>query len=243
MAHEIAVLPVAGLEPLSGVLQSMAQPIEIELYADPVFTRKLRFYVVAARLPNPGWVYFFKAKGETLRLRKTRKVALVPSGTAFDELDADPLIFDSSFDAVVSSGYALIANQSAFERALEFVEQASAAAVATLGHLLTQVTVRNAPDFLAAAASDVNMISKLRSIAEKMAANPAYAAAMTTPALIEFAEARGIEIDTEVVDGDRQFVFLPDPQHRWRILKLLDDDYLHSSLTELDYEVNSKSPM
>lgn len=65
-----------------------------------------------------------------------------------------------------------------------------------------------------------------------MAASPAYAAAMTTDRLIAFAEERGIPIDTEEVSGVRQFVFIADPQHRWRILKLLDDDYLHSSLTD-----------
>jgi hypothetical protein len=58
-----------------------------------------------------------------------------------------------------------------------------------------------------------------------------------------FANGRGIAMDTEVVNGSEQLVFHPDPQNRWRILKLLDDDYLHSSLTTVDYEVNSKSPM
>lgn len=77
----------------------------------------------------------------------------------------------------------------------------------------------------------------------ELANTPAYADAMTTEKLIAFAEERGIAIDTEESAGVRRLVFLPDPQHRWRILKLLDDDYLRSSLTELDYEVNSKSPM
>jgi hypothetical protein len=243
--HELAFLGIEGNDSIQTVIRSIAEPIDVELYlpSDGAFDRKLRFYVVAARLPNPGWVYFFKAKGETLRLKRTKKVPLVPSGNAYDELAEDPLIFDETFDAVVADGFALIVNQATFERSVRFVDEAAAAATATLGELLTTVTVGNPADFLAAAGSDLNMVSKLRSIAEKMAANPAYAAAMTTEKLIEFAEERGIEIDTEEVDGTRRFVFLPDPQHRWRILKLLDDDYLHSTLTEIDYEVNSKSPL
>jgi hypothetical protein len=31
------------------------------------------------------------------------------------------------------------------------------------------------------------------------------------------------------------------PQKRFKILNLLDDDFLHSQLTELEYEANSKS--
>jgi hypothetical protein len=35
-------------------------------------------------------------------------------------------------------------------------------------------------------------------------------------------------------------VFRNDPQHRFKILKLLDDDHLRSELTTLEYEANSK---
>jgi Domain of unknown function (DUF4868) len=241
----LVYLPIEGNDLIESVIALMDEPIDVELYAegDAAFDQNLRFYVVAVQLPNPSWAYFFRAKGETLRLKRTKKVPLVPIGNAYDELQADPLMFEENFDAVVAAGYALIVNQDRFERSVAFVEQARSAAAATLTQLLTTVSVTNAADFLAAVGSDLNMVSKLRSIAEKMAARPAYAAAMTTERLIEFAEERGIEIDTEEVDGVRQFVFLSDPQHRWRILKLLDDDYLHSTLTEIDYEVNSKSPL
>src|SRR5438552_4086058 len=145
----------------------MDEPIDVEIYAEghAAFDRNLRFYVVAVRLPNPGWVYFFRAKGETLRLKRTKKVPLVPIGDAYDELQADPLMFEESFDAVVAAGYALIVNQDRFERSVAFVEQARSAAAATLTQLLTSVSVTNAADLLSAAGSDLNMVSKLRSIA------------------------------------------------------------------------------
>jgi Domain of unknown function (DUF4868) len=244
-SYELAYVATAGNESIETVIRLMAEPIDIQLYAnvDAAFERNLRFYVVAARLPNPGWVYFFRSKGESLRLKRTKKVPLVPVGNSYDELALDPLMFDESFDAVVVGGYALMVNQPTFERALAFVEEARAAATATLGQLLATVTVSNAADFLMAASSDLNMVAKLRSIGEKMDANPAYSAAMTTERLIAFAEERGIAIDTVEVDGVRQFAFSAGPQHRWRILKLLDDDYLQSPLTDIEYEVNSKSPL
>lgn len=242
--HEMSYLPIAGVETLTNLVASMDEPIERQvLQLDPAFLRRLRFYVISAWSENPGWVHFFRAKGETLRLKRTRKLLLVPSGGAFDELEDDPLVFDPSFDGIVADGYALLANQAAFERALRFVEQASAAALATLDQLLVNVSVANADELRMAASSDVNMIAKLRSITEKLEETQGYADAMTTDALVDFAEDRGIEIDTVEVDGRRQLVFHPDPQRRWRILKLLDDDYLHSALTEIDYEVNSKSPL
>ncbi len=86
------------------------------------------------------------------------------------------------------------------------------------------------------------MVSKLRSVASKLA-NPTYRAAMSTERLIEFAAEHNLEIDVEEIDGENRLVFHADPARRWRILKLLDDDYLHSQLTQLNYEVNSKSPL
>jgi hypothetical protein len=47
-------------------------------------------------------------------------------------------------------------------------------------------------------------------------------------------------IKTQKVDGQEMLVF--DPKDRWAILKLLDDDYLESALTEQQYEVTGKRP-
>jgi hypothetical protein len=38
-----------------------------------------------------------------------------------------------------------------------------------------------------------------------------------------------------------QLVFQTDPEHRWRILKLVNDDYLMSLMTNHRYEVDSKT--
>jgi hypothetical protein len=56
-------------------------------------------------------------------------------------------------------------------------------------------------------------------------------------AIVEFG--RNIQI---VAEGEAErFVFDPSPKLRWEILKLLDDDFVRSSLTQNRYEVNSKS--
>lgn len=62
---------------------------------------------------------------------------------------------------------------------------------------------------------------------------------MTASALPSQAECQ-VELLGEGVDA--KLVFRPDPQHRFKILKLLDDDYLRSELTALEHESNSKGP-
>src|SRR5207244_4475344 len=103
-------------------------------------------------------------------LRRTRKIAAVMRGATYDELDEDPLIFDDTFDAVVAENSVLIVNQGAFQRSIGFLEQAQQLARDTLDQLTAQLEIANLADFTAAATSDVNMIAKIRSIAEKIAA-------------------------------------------------------------------------
>lgn len=86
------------------------------------------------------------------------------------------------------------------------------------------------------------MMRKLSSIADKIQRNPAYLKAMAMDKIAGFLkEQPHIEIDLEGSGEALRFVFHSDPQRRWRILHLLDDDYLRSPLTELDYEANSKN--
>jgi hypothetical protein len=242
-SYEVAYLPEDNVDGLDEVAAAVADATRLELFkGTPAHAAKLRFYVVGLHSRNPGWTHFIRAKGSSLRLQQTRKLAALMRRGTYDRLDSDSLLFDADFDAVVSDGVVLIANQSSFQRALGFVEQAQELARQTIEQLGPHLQIANFDDFRAAASSDLNMVAKLSSIAAKMAADPAYVATMTTANIIAFAEDKGIEIDTVEANDERQLEFHPDPTRRYRILKLLDDDYLHSQLTDLDYEANSDSP-
>jgi hypothetical protein len=67
---------------------------------------------------------------------------------------------------------------------------------------------------------------------------------MTMDRIVPFIRERP-ELDIELAGepGGERLVFRSAPSQRWKILKLLDDDYLHSLLTDADYEANSKSPL
>jgi hypothetical protein len=86
------------------------------------------------------------------------------------------------------------------------------------------------------------MLGKVASIQRKLDTYPQYREALTMTKLKEFVETHpecGVEMTG---DGDEaSFVFRNDIQHRFKILKLLDDDFLRSELTRLEYEANSKS--
>jgi hypothetical protein len=52
-------------------------------------------------------------------------------------------------------------------------------------------------------------------------------------------------LDVRIVqeDGEEKILFEQNPNKRWLILKLLDDDFLGSIMTNQKYEVTSKSAL
>jgi hypothetical protein len=94
----------------------------------------------------------------------------------------------------------------------------------------------------AAVTGSPTMLGKMASIQRKLDKYPQYRAALTMPKLLEFVGAHPeCEVEISGVGDAAQLVYRNDPQHRFKILKLLDDDYLRSDLTSLEYEANSKS--
>jgi hypothetical protein len=190
------------------------------------------------------WFHFVRETSIRSRLARSGKIAAVMRDGAYDRVESDVLLFDRAVDAIVAAGLVFFVNQRQFERASGFTERAGKAAVATLKAITAQLRIKNFDGLLTAASSDSNMVAKLRGIQAKMAANVTYAKAMTMATLVAFVEARPeLQIDLEGPPGKEHLVFYQDPPRRWRILKLLDDDYLHSQLTNIDYEANSKTTL
>lgn len=239
--HELVHLPASEVPELAHIAEVIEGPTQLEVFKpDSREAGRLRLYVVSVRRSSSQWIHFPRHMSSRSRLVRSNKIAAALMGGVYDRLEADVFLFDQSFDAIVSQGFAFISNQGQFERSLGFLEEAGEAASETLVKITGQLRIKNLDALLVAASSDNNMISKIRGIQAKMSIDETYARSMTMEKLTEFIRSSGIEVDVEEQDGQEHLVFYPDPPRRWRILKLLDDDYLHSQLTSLDYESNSK---
>jgi hypothetical protein len=240
--YELAWLPVGEVEEMGPMIERAEAATPMELF-DPssAQAKRLRLSVVSVRKEN-RWLHFVRETSLRARLARSGKIAAVMRDGTYDRLDSDVLLFDRTFDAVVADGMVFLVNQRQFERATGFTERAAQAAVVTLQSITAQLRIKNLDGLLAAASTDTNIVAKLRGIKAKMSTSDAYAKAMTMPTLVAFVKARPeLQIDLEGPDGKEELIFYPDPPRRWRILKLLDDDYLHSQLTEIDSEANSKT--
>jgi hypothetical protein len=86
-------------------------------------------------------------------------------------------------------------------------------------------------------------MSKIASIYRRMQSDADYVRAMNMADIVRYIHDHPeTEIRLEQVGGQDSLIFETPPSRRFKILKLLDDDYLHSTLTDWYYESNSKTP-
>ncbi len=107
--------------------------------------------------------------------------------------------------------------------------------------VMSNLPIENLDDMRQAVTKSINMVSKLNSILDKVTALPTYKKALRKENIFDFLDKRpdlGIKVIGE--GKERRLVYENSPNQRYKILKLLDDDFLHSQWTSLDYEANSK---
>lgn len=102
--------------------------------------------------------------------------------------------------------------------------------------ILAQIPISNADAFRAAGTGQMQMMSKLAQIARKP-----YLNRVTIEDLRRTITECELEVQIVEEDGQEKLLFEANPNKRWLILKMLDDDFLGSIMTDQKYAVNSKS--
>ncbi len=239
--------PVVADSPLAAVDALVTRPSHPQYDRTVEFGRKslLVLRIRSAEGRDLGRLYQAFSPEKALQ---RRKVWALWSGEQFVRLTEEPLVIDRGLRLIVVGGavtstvvmQSSATYQSMFGALPELKKSAEKTYQASIGKL----DIVDGDKLEAACRSDLNMMRKLVSIQAKLD-RPGYADAVTMPALITFLRAHP-KIDVPVQDADGphpKLVFSSDAQHRWAILKLLDDDFLRSELTDITYEANSKTQL
>jgi len=105
------------------------------------------------------------------------------------------------------------------------------------------LNISNLQEMRDACTRQTAMMSKMASINRRIQDDEDYARAMNMPDIVQYIHDHPeTEITVEEVGGQYSLVFETPATRRFKILKLLDDDYLRSPLTDWYYETNSKTP-
>ncbi len=234
---EPSLLPAAG-----ELLALLDQPFNLAPFTPAVMEKeKPRMYVVSALVEQPNVeVHLLRHLDAGYRLNRSRRIALVFRDNVYDVLQEEPLLFADDFDVILTSTLAIIVEQRGTDGALGVIEEVRKRSREVLKEVTAGLRIKNFDEFSKAVTSDRNMLGRLRSI-EELAKDSRYQHAMTMEAIVDLSRQRpDLALDIDGSDGSEELVFYSDPQRRWRLLRLLDDSFVRSLITEIEYGANSK---
>lgn len=237
------VMWVAGDTGTLSAIDPLVDAGDVDVYSQPTGDgARVRMLVVRVRVGDVN-VKFYREIASSAWLAQSKKVALFWADGHFDKIDSkNVLIFDGAFDAVVVDGFALFTAKYKFERIFSFGAEIARQSRETLTKITKNLRIRGYEEMERACTTNPGMMAKLASVARRMQEDAGYAGAMTMDNLVPFVHEHpetGVEVIGE--GANSELVFYNDPGRRFKILRLLDDDFLHSELTQNTYEANSKS--
>lgn len=190
-------------------------------------------------------VVAYRVKGPGIATRRERGlVQLLPRDGVYAPINKEVLYYEPRFDVLTCAGYAFFVTVTLIQTKLQADEKARQLAKATLASVTKKVNIDGVAELEQAVMGDPTMRAKLASIARLLESDLEYGSHLTTKRLIKFIENNpDYDIPIGQVNGKPALRFDPSPQHRHQIPKLLADDYLHSQLTERNYEAGSKQRM
>lgn len=235
-AHEIEVFEPADGSTQKTIATSLGDLAQVGAFAgDLRVIKNLKFYVTVIQRPGLTPVLLFRSYSKTREISRSKLVALLQDGV-FDKVNDPVFVFDERVDCIWIDGQMLIYNKQSYQRIFDFFEEVQKAADVTLARIAQAIPMANADAFNADCKSNTVVLTKLKSIAGQP-----YLDKLTIAILEKEITDRKLGIKLEGKGKDRRIVY--EKISRWKILRLLDDGYLSSRATGLDYEATAKRPM
>lgn len=185
-------------------------------------------------------VVAYRVKGAGIATKRAKWI-LLPRDGVYAPMDSEVLYYEPRFDVLTCAGNAYFVTVSLIQTKLQADDKARQLAKSTLATVTANIRIDGFAELEKAVADDPTLRAKLAAIARLLESDPDYASHLTTKRLIRFiADNPDYKIPLGQVNGKPALRFDSSPQHRHQIPKLLADDYLHSQLTQRNYEAGSK---
>ena len=226
--------------PTYGTILEQITPLsssaDIELFdeKDRRFVDGLRFYVIALQPEEGESIYFFRAYTHSRILLHSFFMS-IGINKLYDHVSVFPCQFDGDIDCMCRGKVMFILKKDNFQRIFRFFEEVRKSAKETLEDINMRIPIHNFEEFTKACEGDVRKLRKLRTIASK-----SYLKDVPFDTLKKAIKMLNLSIQVVEIDGKEHLVYDPKAKDKWELLRLLNDDYLKSLLTEQKYEVTSK---
>lgn len=196
----------------------------------------LRYSIIVFTGANGQRAYFFRVFTASNELQRKPWAALVLRDGAYTEVEEKAFLFNEQIDCFVFDGKVFVINKNNYRKIFDLLDRIRSEAGKAVEALNEVVPIANLDEFKQACCSQTTMADKIIEVSKRDYFH-SLSVERLKPVINEF----GLNVQ---VDGDgNRLIFDPRPEGRWHILRLVDDDYLRSSLTQHRYEVNSKTSM
>ena len=229
--HQLLFLDVQSEPALQDRLNSIA-PGQVDLIeGDDTSLNDTLYYGIVFESNSQERATFFRHTTTMFEPQRKKMFLLFEDGQ-YNRTREPHLLFDRTIDCAAFNEVLFVDSPSQFERMFGYLDGIRARASAVLDDFIGAVPVSNEDEFRAATTGQIQMLRKL----SKITGRP-YVTTLSMEKVRSIIEMFKLEIEINV---DGKLVFDQDPRRRWLILKLLDDDFLSSAMTNLRYEANSK---
>jgi hypothetical protein len=232
--HEIEWIKSDGMQEISDSLECVPDPVinAPAFTGEDAFIAGLHFYVIVLGDGKDRTLFFRKYDPKKELSRSKWFGALLRNGT-YDRISQTAFLFDDQIDCMARSGYLFSTHRYDFQQIFGFFAKIREKAEECIGKIAERVPIADFETFKESCSSHLHKLAKLVNIAAKP-----YLATVTMKDLKKTIKQFNLGVKVVKEDGVEKLKF--DPADRWIILKLLDDDYLGSVMTKIQFEVNSK---
>ena len=235
--HEMEFVDLRTEENLRAQLAALGAPGEL-----PVFDgaargiTSLRFYTVTATAQDAEPLHILRTYSHRKELGRSKVLAAVFRDGHYDRLREPVFLFDGNVDCISQGDFIFIRRRDNFQKIFRYFEQLTATGRTTLDALRATLPIRNFDALSAACLRSPMMLAKLRSLGnlhlfERLSIEAIKATIAAYELPIEIAANGG---------GAEEIIF--DPEHKWDFLRLIEDGYMKSDMTQVRYEVTGKRP-
>jgi len=237
--NEVSYIDLTEHEAISEVILQVSQIQQAELFREEdEIVDHLRFYAIVVSPSARRHAVFFRTYSPKKELTRRGGFAALLGRGYYNKVETKIFLFDRQIDCFSWGGYLFIHNVAAFQRIFDYFEELRAKADETVTAILAHIPISNADAFRAAGTGQMQMMSKLAQIARKP-----YLNRVTIQDIRRTIDEFRLDVHIVEENGQEKLLFETNSKKRWLILKLLDDDFLGSIMTNQKYEVNSKSAL
>ena len=216
-------------------IQKLNDVNSLEVYDHKTFySSKLHAYSITFEHADSEKLHLLTKYNSKKELTKKSLVAKVLMNNQFDQIKEPVFLFDGKVDCAVFGDYSIVMNRASFMSIFKYYDQISFKGSEAAKNIAVIVPMIDSEQFVEDCKGNIKALIKLTSISQRPHFNT-----MTINRIKQLkADGYGINLNFENVDGVEKLDYTS--EHMWDVLKVMDDDYLESPLTNAKYEASIK---